>query len=628
MPLCAHCTRLPPVTEWTPITHYTFKTLQLSAGNDCELCRVIWQTLRGLGSTEDILADEPDKVSVVLSIPPLKGAQYPEWRHAYQTVFVSPDTSGEAGGKIGLFSKQGEKGPALIDGREIAPSHGSAGTYEFIQETLHKCLCNHSECSKNVDVELPTYVVDVGLDHDAACVKIVRSYGANGSYIALSYCWGGPQHMQLTNKTLKSFQQGLTVSRLPKTLRDAITVTRQLGHRYLWVDALCIVQDDQNSKQLELGKMSQTYKNSFVTIQPSVSKNADEGFLNLRTPPPPPARLIFQDSPETGKLPVYARTLELPPRLTHTSERAWIFQESVLPPRLLSYTASQVFISCREQRQSEDRIQSALSQISPYLYRDIRPDLYNAKSGEPDAVRASALKSWYSMISLHYSPRLHSVSEDRLGALAAYAQEVHRPIGGNYLAGLWDVDLLKGLGWRRVKKTLELAIPYRAPSWSWAAYDGQIAWWGPERRAKSPNLHFQPRVVEAWTDFIGESQYGACRDGRLVLETLVGSASALEVFKGMKREFIMATEDGTEEVCQGLFDTIEATKTFTCAIMTQSRGLLLVADGSAFRRIGTFSVTNHVFSKDKAVIEITRNIPFENFEKWANTCEFKQITLI
>ncbi|MCJ1309316.1 hypothetical protein MMC25_002975 [Agyrium rufum] len=67
-------------------------------------------------------------------------------------------------------------------------------------------------------------------------------------YVALSYVWGPP------------------AGDWPKTILDAVAVTRQLGEKYLWVDRLCINQSDLEEKQFLISKMDAIYEGAEFTI--------------------------------------------------------------------------------------------------------------------------------------------------------------------------------------------------------------------------------------------------------------------------------------------------------------------------------------------------------------------------
>ncbi|KAH7034657.1 heterokaryon incompatibility protein-domain-containing protein [Microdochium trichocladiopsis] len=98
------------------------------------------------------------------------------------------------------------------------------------------------------------------------------------------YCWGGDQPLKATTKNIAmlSSVSGFLFEELPKTLRDACLVTRLLGHRYIWIDALCIVQDDPADKAREIPKMRDVYRGALLTITASRASSVSQGFLQDR----------------------------------------------------------------------------------------------------------------------------------------------------------------------------------------------------------------------------------------------------------------------------------------------------------------------------------------------------------
>lgn len=107
--------------------------------------------------------------------------------------------------------------------------------------------------------------------------------GETGQYVALSYCWGPDgQAKTLTHATIREFKNAIVVRELPQTLRDAILVTRKLGIRYLWIDALCIIQDSDSDKARELTQMPSIYKNALLTVSAAIAEDCEKGFLHDR----------------------------------------------------------------------------------------------------------------------------------------------------------------------------------------------------------------------------------------------------------------------------------------------------------------------------------------------------------
>ena len=69
---------------------------------------------------------------------------------------------------------------------------------------------------------------------------------------------------------------------LPQIMQDAIRVAGDLGFEYLWVDALCIVQDDDEEKASEMARMSEVYEGATLTISASRAAHCDGGLLHRR----------------------------------------------------------------------------------------------------------------------------------------------------------------------------------------------------------------------------------------------------------------------------------------------------------------------------------------------------------
>ncbi|KAK2773887.1 heterokaryon incompatibility protein [Colletotrichum kahawae] len=101
--------------------------------------------------------------------------------------------------------------------------------------------------------------------------------GELGNYVALSYVWGGPQKITTTHSNLAQHLAAISVKSLGKSIRDAITFVRALGIKYVWVDALCIVQD--GDKIDEINNMGQIYRDAWLVIAAEASHKVEQGFL-------------------------------------------------------------------------------------------------------------------------------------------------------------------------------------------------------------------------------------------------------------------------------------------------------------------------------------------------------------
>ena len=152
-----------------------------------------------------------------------------------------------------------------------------------VKRWIESCA-DHVDCSTTSDVLLPTRVIEVLPISGKQRPRLVVTNGLKGRYNTLSYCWGS-QSTVLTHQNLAQFQEGIDLSTLSKTAQDAIEITVSLGVPYLWIDAICILQDCSQDKALELSRMASIYQSSHITIVARSAKNADEGFLQPRKAP-------------------------------------------------------------------------------------------------------------------------------------------------------------------------------------------------------------------------------------------------------------------------------------------------------------------------------------------------------
>ncbi|KAL0253472.1 hypothetical protein SLS55_010451 [Diplodia seriata] len=147
---------------------------------------------------------------------------------------------------------------------------------------LRDCLENHSRCKECAAIEqtLPTRVIDVGTECQDP--RLVIPGHAVGKYAALSYRWGGKDShsVMLTEATLARFQQGIPLASLPETLQDAIQVVRWLEIPYVWIDAICIIQDSEEDWMNEAGRMSEVYSNATLGLFATNAESAASGFLD------------------------------------------------------------------------------------------------------------------------------------------------------------------------------------------------------------------------------------------------------------------------------------------------------------------------------------------------------------
>ncbi|KAH6658947.1 heterokaryon incompatibility protein-domain-containing protein [Truncatella angustata] len=340
---------------------------------------------------------------------------------------------------------------------------------------IQECYATHRFCTTIQTGFAPTRLMEIG-EKGASHVRIVETRTmTNVRWASLSYVWGGPQEIRTTIATLPANQKGIEVATLPKTLVDAIEVCRELTLSYLWIDALCIIQDDPGDLLHELGCMPSIYQESYVTISAAKAVGVQEGFLNETAvytyDSLPPTQISYES--RHGKLGHvllcqfdHHRVLLSDP----IDSRAWTYQETLLSPRLLRYSRNYIQWSCR----------SCQLYDGSWKKQDMRfdSDAYNWNYGEVPCVPGLPMPAWEPVVEA-YSNRNMTNQSDKLVAISAIAQVFAKAFNYIYLAGLWRETLPLGLCWM-VAQGIRKPRPkeLRAPSWSWTSIDNPIRYAG------------------------------------------------------------------------------------------------------------------------------------------------------
>jgi len=353
-------------------------------------------------------------------------------------------------------------------------------------------------------------------------------------YAALSYCWGGTQTFTTTTASLDERKLGFSTSDLPKTLREAVTVAHEMGLKYIWIDSLCIIQDSDVDKTLELPKMPVYYGNAYVTISASITESADGSFfeveggcdkhpdwdltndlvqLKYRAPLPitvrytqdnssedgtseDPGESTFSlDEPLTGLDEVDEATLhQLDAQLggllktdfiyvreeskysnvdEPISQRGWTLQERLLSPHILSYGTKLIWY-CRSARHCDGGSEDwSFDKLGNEL---LSISGHSSRAAPPESFidvfsRNQLYETWHKVVT-EYSQRDLTYGSDKLPALSGVTAEFARLSGDTYLAGLWKGNLASELMWTTNPEVdFEPIKDWRAPSWSWASVD-------------------------------------------------------------------------------------------------------------------------------------------------------------
>jgi heterokaryon incompatibility protein (HET) len=366
---------------------------------------------------------------------------------------------------------------------------------------------------------------DVNLFGESERVVLIETEGEMIEYVTLSYCWG-PIEKPVWNTTTHNLgdrkKHGISVSSLPKTLQDAVTVVCKLGYRYLWIDSLCILQNSLEDWRDESARMGQYYENSVFTISASSAETSLVGFLNTRAPATCTPIVVPVDRGEQSRGHLYVprrpNTFETNIKLGPLSERGWVLQERLLSRGVLHYGKEQMFWECQSAQRGESVFQDLLrdSILNP---SSVAFHEYNLKRPSKPSKMVMNLLHWYGIIE-DYTTRKLTKGMDKLPALSGLASEAQKQLGASYLAGLWSDKLHVGLSWIVLHDSSGCRPSiYRAPSWSWASVDGPISYQPLDGYFPTSDGFVESAidVIEARTEIAASDPFGQVVGGRIVL---------------------------------------------------------------------------------------------------------------
>lgn len=388
-------------------------------------------------------------------------------------------------------------------------STGSDASFEMARYWVKNCLMNHPECPKVTEGWLPDRVIDVGPSDGSLVPKLVETAEllhtvakSERQYVALSHCWGLKQIITTKVATLEERKRGIAMEDLSQTFRDAITATRKLKRRFLWVDSLCIIQDSKEDWEEQSVQMCTIYQRAVFTIMAAHASGGDEGcFVNRDGLAQLPFRLQFKKGDGEDNVvsayffPLSRMSADLSFSLPLYS-RAWVLQEQAISRARLIYFGEQVYWECQSARGSE-RSPNGGAQVSGLT------DFTRAITTTSDPFTVSRtndakgfvedVHSQWCVLVENYMQRGITQTTDRLIAVDGLAQAIRERTSNRYLAGLWRDQLVMGLmwyipwdagsteRWEAIFRKSPTCISSRhekqlAPSWSWASVTYPVEW--------------------------------------------------------------------------------------------------------------------------------------------------------
>ena len=366
--------------------------------------------------------------------------------------------------------------------KKLPGTTASHDSFKKVQEWLDICQKSHEWCQPRIIglSRLPKRVLDVSLSQ----VRLYETQHKPGRYVCLSHCWGDTlPACRTTSVTFEANQRGIDWEAIPATFRDSIDFTRRLGLQYIWIDSMCIIQDDPQDWGEQSALMANIYENAHVTLCATAS-SSDDGGCYLATPFRWQPRKLSIRKRDGIEYEVYIRygldklhipdwataNIESNPRLFPLMTRGWIYQERLLSRRLVHFAAGELMWECSELTDCECS-RGERGESSPFMHslrekKDHRKALYSSSS--------DVVEMYWNKIIYAYSGLKLKVANDKLPALSGVAKQMlsFRP-GDEYLAGLWRKTIVTNLRWTVLSDSRRPPI-WRSPSWSWAAIDGEV----------------------------------------------------------------------------------------------------------------------------------------------------------
>ncbi|KAI0099619.1 heterokaryon incompatibility protein-domain-containing protein [Nemania sp. FL0031] len=388
---------------------------------------------------------------------------------------------------------------------------------DAISSWLQNCLENHTSCRYPVSSlreanrrAVPKRLVRIKkLEGQQLRLSLQDTDSINElpPFAALSYCWGGAQTFACTQSNSLELASNIPDDRLPATIQDAVTVCSRLSLDYLWVDSICILQDSEMDKAIEIAKIPYIYGGAAVTIAASRARSAWDGFLNSRAPSLESVP-VFQLPWRSAKSQL--GTVMLMPLDAYPEpidRRGWTLQEQLLSTRIVEFGTRQTRCTCRDNLSHSN---SPAGYVDGWrIERDVTSSYIYDRTW--NMIKENLQDGWNQVVR-RYTERKLTFGTDRPLAISGIAERCNSLCGDEYFAGLWKHSINVGLLWavmaihRRPRPS-----KYQGPTWSWLAVNS-VVFNLQENQNKWNSEQFNAEVVSIRRDPVSaQAPFGAIR---------------------------------------------------------------------------------------------------------------------
>lgn len=437
---------------------------------NCAFCRLVAFTIRaGVGGCEiDTTVDEKPVMCSMRTLPIESDTKGPR-----QLLLSGLPTPNKIDGPRMIYCLNPKDEPSVSE----VNGHKSLTVPHIKIDLVKKWYndCNDGNCglnpSKSYGREMPKSFRLIDVDSDCIVHSVQQP-----RYVALSYVWGAARALRNTNDIRKDLEiKGSLLKRaeeLPNTIKDAISLTRQLGEQYLWVDSLCVIQDDPDDQAQQIAAMDLIYSCAVLTIAAASGDTADAHLAGMTSNP----REFGQHIEKIQGINLANRPVSFGQAIDESvwNSRAWTLQERLLSPRVLYVSKQRCFFSCQHRRdafiESDDVVESGLD-------RKFMPNVF--KSDAPMMLSSGSVNiSSYSRVVEKYTSRKLSFASDMLNAFEGIATGFRPLFRSDFVFGLPRSELDSQLLWQPSGPSTRRRDPVSDqplfPSWSWAGWVGPV----------------------------------------------------------------------------------------------------------------------------------------------------------
>ncbi|KAJ3535151.1 hypothetical protein NM208_g7251 [Fusarium decemcellulare] len=465
----------------------------------------------------------------------------------------------------------------------------------LLQKWLAACD-QHKRCTSDPQT-LPRRLIDISMNNPRL-IETAEACLSSRRYITLSHRWGSQESKKPLTTTISTYhlrRQGIDWSEFPQLFQDITVLARMLGCHYLWIDSLCIIQDDEDDWSQQSVQMAIIYSNGYLNLAAASATNPSETLFKSRDQFLRWDQIsqaydygslephVIQPSHDPSLAAVHVRPFN---KTAHqcvlgsaTSsrymecpllERAWVYQERLLAPRTAFFARSELMWQCRESSDCECRDTANYSklmaqielarpdrQIHPLVFSRFQVDSmcwekYNFEKilTMKDPLR-EAQSFWLQTVG-YYSWMDLTKESDRAYAIAGVAQRLQTIMQDTYLAGLWRRDLPRALLWSPNPRNKNGAVRVTGgvPSWSWMSRAWGSRLWATYGLENGFRVSPRVQIIDkgTWCETVG-TQFGPVLSGQIELEAEAYRATVAFPDKDRDKDFYLyLSQEKTEKI--------------------------------------------------------------------------------